>query len=130
VKAIFKLGNILIPAINIHLGKDRQQFNLYFSETLAQPIGGSRGQHGAIISLRLGFRRNFVCIELRNPNLVRYRQKFLRNPNLNEITRRYRLVKACFKQNISNFVLVFFLFTLFSNFHFELHLGILSFDFS
>ena len=50
MKAIFKLGNILIPAINIHLGKDRQQFNLYFSETLAQPIGGSRGQHGAIIS--------------------------------------------------------------------------------
>ena len=48
MKAIFKLSNILVPAINIHLGKDRRQSNLYFSETLAQPIGGSGRQNGAI----------------------------------------------------------------------------------
>jgi hypothetical protein len=48
VKAIFKLSNILVPAINIHLGKDRRQSNLYFSEILAQPIGGSGGQNGSI----------------------------------------------------------------------------------
>ena len=53
MKAIFKLSNILIPAINIHLGKDRQQFNLYFSETLVQPICDHMWIKGAARSYRL-----------------------------------------------------------------------------